>query len=94
VKDMLGNELLQGDTIHIKVGNEWILGHVVKTQLGGIAVTGIPRDKNGQVGVTPDMIVFQAAIGFLEPPGSPHPGVLKIDAPKDAGKIIDTSLKM
>lgn len=96
MKDALGNELVVGDTVHVKVGMEWIHAIILKIQNGGIAVTGVPNPKqhNQAVGVTPDALVLQVGIGFQSQPGSPQSGVLKVVAPNDVNSIIESSLKM
>jgi|GEM_PF-5247456 len=93
--DMLGNELAAGDSVHVKIGNEWLVANVVKVQNGGIAVTGIPKRPNDPVGVTMDMLVIQSIIGFnQQPPGSKHMMVLKLDTTKQTQGIIESAIKM
>lgn len=85
MKDQLGNELKEGDVVHVKVGTEWVIGSIVKVSNGGLAVTGMPKGPNDQVGVTMDALVIQLAVGFnQQPPGSNHGMVLKI-VQKDQG---------
>jgi len=80
MKDIQGHELKEGDLVHVKVGHEWLIAHVVKIQNGGIAVTGIPKNPKDPVGVTMDALVIQMAIGFTEqPPGSNHMMVAKLE---------------
>jgi hypothetical protein len=95
MRDQLGNELAAGDVVHVKVGNEWVLGNIVKVQNGGIAVTGVSANpKPGQqVGVTPDALVLQMGVGFVQGnPGSPQPGLLKLVAPNAVENIIKSSV--
>ena len=83
MRDMQGHELKEGDLVHVKVGNEWIVGHVLKVQNGGIAVTGVPKNRQDPVGVTMDALVVQLAIGFSQqPPGANHVMVLKLESPQ------------
>lgn len=95
MRDQLGNELNVGDQVHVKIGNEWLIGTVVKMQQGGIAVTGIhsTNPKNAtQVGMTPDGLVLQVGIGFAGQPGSPQPGLFKLLAPNALEGIIKSAL--
>jgi hypothetical protein len=95
VRDMMGNELTVGDAVHVKVGNEWVIGSIMKVQNGGIAVTGIPKNHKDQVGVTMDALVVQLAVGFnQQPPGSNHVMVMKLAGPNAASSIIESSIKM
>jgi hypothetical protein len=80
VKDATGQVVEFGDAVHVKVGNEWVHGHVVKVQEGGIAIAGVAKQA-GQTPVTPDMLVIQLGVMFMEQPGQPHPGVLKLASP-------------
>ena len=95
MKDFNGNELAEGDVVHIKCGSEWLVATIAKIHGGGIAVTGIPtpNHKGPQgVGVTPDVLVLQLGFAFQSPPGMPHPEVVKLDVSakqKEAvGKIL------
>lgn len=83
MKDMLGNDLQSGDQVHVKVGNEWIVGTVLKIQDGGIAVGASARVQPGQqVPVTPDGLVLQIGIFFQTQPGMPHGDVARLDVSK------------
>jgi hypothetical protein len=90
VIDAQGNELKVGDLIHCKVGNEWVIGTITRMQAGGLAVTGMPKNRNDNVGVTPPVICLEVGIAFQQPPGTPIQGVLKLS--RDAA--VQSSLTM
>lgn len=93
MKDMLGNDLAVGESVHVKIGNDWVMGTILKIQNGGLAITGIP--KNGRpVGVTPDALFLQVGIGFQGQPGSPQPGLFKISTASSDKAIIESTLEM
>ena len=83
MKDMLGNEIVAGDQVHVKVGMDWIVGVVVKVQSGGLAIAGVPKNGlSGQVPVTPDSLVLQVAVFFNTQPGLAHGDVIRLDTAK------------
>ena len=89
MRDMSGNELAEGDMVHVKIGNEWIVAHIVKIQNGGIAVTGIPKNKTDSVGVTMDALVVQCGVGFnQQAPGSNHMMVVKLANPEVPSNLV------
>jgi hypothetical protein len=94
VKDANGNDLKAGDIVHVKLGLEWATATISRIQDGGIAVTGVPKNRNDQVGVTPDALVLQIAVMFSGAPGQPQASVLKLVAPNAAESIIKSSLTM
>lgn len=94
MRDMIGNELTVGDQVHVKIGSDWVMGVIMKIQNGGLAVTGVPKDKNSPVGITPDALVLQVGVGFQSQPGHPQPGLIKISAPNQVSSLIESSVKM
>lgn len=95
MKDMFGNELQPGDCVHVKYGNEWIGGVLVKVQDGGLSL-GIanPTQKNGQPQITADVVVIQLTIPLAGNPGQPQPFLVRLDAPNQVQQLIDSSVKM
>jgi hypothetical protein len=95
VKDMLGNELKPGDAVHVKYGNEWVGGVLVKVQNGGLSL-GIanPTQKNGQPQLTADVVVLQVTIPLGGQPGLPQPFIVRLDAPNSVTALVESSIKM
>ena len=95
MKDMLGNELKPGDAVHVKYGNEWLGGVLVKVQNGGLSL-GIsnPTQKNGQPQLTADVIVLQVTIPLGGHPGQPQPFLVRLDAPNAVNNLIESQIKM
>ena len=94
MKDGLGNELAIGDAVHVKIGNEWVLANIVKVQNGGIAVTGVPKNRNDQVGITPDALILQLGVAFTNQPGTPQPFALKVLTQAKVDLIVESATKM
>lgn len=59
MKDLLGNDLQPGDSVHVKYGNEWVGGVLVKVQNGGLSL-GIsnPTLKKAPPQLSADVIVL------------------------------------
>lgn len=95
MKDLLGNDLQPGDSVHVKYGNEWLGGVLVKVQNGGLSL-GIanPTQKNGQPQQTADVIVIQMVIPLAGAPGQPQPFLVRLDAPNQVTALIESSVKM
>lgn len=95
MRDLLGNELAAGDLVHVKYGNEWIGGLLVKVQSGGLSL-GIanPTQKNGRQTVTPDIIVLQVTIPLGGDPRGNQPFIVRLDTKAQVEGIIESSLKM
>lgn len=82
MKDFQGNDVVAGDTVHVKLGAEWVVATVVKTQEGGLS---LPNAQNGQPGVTPDVLVLQVVAFFTAQTGANHGDLMKLQgAPKPA----------
>jgi hypothetical protein len=95
MKDLLGNELKPGDAVHVKYGNEWVGGVLVKVQNGGLSL-GIanPTQKNGAPQLTADVIVLQVTIPLGGQPGQPQPFLVRLDAPNSVTQLIESQIKM
>jgi hypothetical protein len=95
MKDMLSNELAVGDCVHVKFGNEWIGGVVVKLHNGGLSL-GIanPTQKNGAPQLTADVVVLQVTIPLGGHPGQPQPLVVRLDTKGRTEEIVESTIKM
>jgi hypothetical protein len=95
VKDMLGNELAQGDAVLCKYGNEWVSGLIVKIQNGGLALgIGNATQKNPQAQVTSDMVVLQVTVPLGGYPGQPQPFIAKLDTKARTEALVESAIKM
>jgi len=83
MKDAQGLDVQVGDPVMVRVGTEWIRGHAVKLQDGGLAVAStMPTKPNDPSGTIPDAIVLQVGLAFaMERPGTPHSDLLKLAGP-------------
>ena len=81
MKDAYGQEVKIGDSVHVKVGSEWLLGKVVKVQDGGLSLGAM---KNGQQAMTVDGLTLEMLVQFAVQPGIPHQDVFKVVAPEEA----------
>lgn len=95
MRDMLGNELNAGDVVHVKYGNEWVGGVLVKVQSGGLSL-GIanPTQKNGQQQITPDVVVLQVTIPLGGDPRGNQPFIVRLDTQAQKDAIVESALKM
>lgn len=95
MRDMLGNDLNAGDLVHVKYGNEWVGGVLVKVQNGGLSL-GIanPTLKNAPPQVSADVIVLQVTIPLGGNPGQPQPLLVRLDSKSMTEKIVESAIKM
>jgi hypothetical protein len=75
-------------------GNEWVLANIVKVQNGGIAVTGVPKNRNDQVGITPDALILQLGVAYTSQPGTPQVSVFKLSTQAKVDLIVESATKM
>lgn len=95
MRDMLNNDLQPGDLVHVKYGNEWVGGVLVKVQNGGLSL-GIsnPTQKNAPPQLSADVIVLQVTIPLGGQPGQPQPLLVRLDTKSRTEAIVESAIKM
>ena len=95
MRDMLNNELSVGDSVFVKIGQEWLGALIMKLQNGGLSLgVANPTQKNGQQQVTADVVIVQVTIPLGGIPGKPQPFIVRLDAKNAQAEIVKSTLEM
>lgn len=79
VKDAVGNALQEGDFVHVKVGLEWLEGHIIEIKQGG----SILSTARGETKMTAGMVKVKLnAVSVFDPTNPVVLDIYKLTNPK------------